>query len=119
MMGLRCADRSCPRKFRILNPCVRSPLPQLLAIATAVPSNVIEQSAAAELGRTTFGDRMAGYTALSRVFASTGIERRYSVEPLAWFNDPRLAGLPVIVETPDSETMHEVNVKRLRELFAP
>ena len=33
-------------------------------------------------------------------------------------NDPRLAGLPVIVETPDSETMHEVNVKRLRELMA-
>jgi len=33
-------------------------------------------------------------------------------------NDPRLAGLPVIVETPDSETMHEVNVKRLHELMA-
>ena len=33
-------------------------------------------------------------------------------------NDPRLAGLPIIVETPDSETMHEVNVKRLRELIA-
>ena len=27
-------------------------------------------------------------------------------------NDPRLAGLPVIVETPESETMHEVNVRR-------
>ncbi len=25
-------------------------------------------------------------------------------------NDPRLAGLPIIVETPESETMHEVNV---------
>ena len=33
-------------------------------------------------------------------------------------NDPRLAGLPVIVETPDSETMHQVNVQRLRDLFA-
>ncbi|MBV9848883.1 MAG: deoxyribonuclease IV [Armatimonadetes bacterium] len=33
-------------------------------------------------------------------------------------NDPRLAGLPIIVETPDSETMHEVNVRRLRELIA-
>ena len=32
-------------------------------------------------------------------------------------NDPRLAGLPIIVETPESETMHEVNVKRLRDLF--
>jgi deoxyribonuclease-4 len=33
-------------------------------------------------------------------------------------NDPRMAGLPLIVETPDSETMHEVNVRRLRELIA-
>ena len=33
-------------------------------------------------------------------------------------NDPRMAGLPVIVETPESETMHEVNVRRLRELIA-
>lgn len=33
-------------------------------------------------------------------------------------NDPRLAGLPVIVETPESETMHEVNVKRLHDLMA-
>ena len=33
-------------------------------------------------------------------------------------NDPRLAGLPIIVETPESETMHEVNVRRLHELMA-
>lgn len=33
-------------------------------------------------------------------------------------NDTRLADLPVIVETPDSETMHEVNVKRLQDLVA-
>ena len=32
-------------------------------------------------------------------------------------NDPRLAGLPVIVETPESETMHEVNIHRLHELM--
>ena len=32
-------------------------------------------------------------------------------------NDPRLAGLPVIVETPDSETMHAVNVQRLHDLI--
>ena len=29
-------------------------------------------------------------------------------------NDPRLAGIPIIVETPESETMHEVNVAKLR-----
>lgn len=33
-------------------------------------------------------------------------------------NDPRLAGIPVIVETPDSETMHAVNVQRLHDLMA-
>jgi len=33
-------------------------------------------------------------------------------------NDPRVAGLPIIVETPDADTMHEVNVKRLRDLLA-
>lgn len=33
-------------------------------------------------------------------------------------NDPRMAGLPIIVETPDSDTMHEVNIQRLRDLFA-
>lgn len=31
-------------------------------------------------------------------------------------NDPRIAGLPVIIETPDSETMHPVNLKRLLDL---
>ena len=34
-------------------------------------------------------------------------------------NDPRLVGLPIIVETPESETMHEVNVRRLREFLVP
>ena len=32
-------------------------------------------------------------------------------------NDPRLSGLPVIVETPDGETMHAVNVQRLHDLM--
>jgi deoxyribonuclease-4 len=32
-------------------------------------------------------------------------------------NDPRHAGLPIVVETPDSEIMHAVNVKRLRDLL--
>lgn len=32
--------------------------------------------------------------------------------------DPRLIQIPIIVETPDAETMHEVNVARLRSLAA-
>ena len=62
--------------------------PQLLSLATALPGNVIEQSRAAEMAREFFGHRMAGYETLSRVFASTGIERRYSVAPLTWFEEP-------------------------------
>jgi len=61
--------------------------PQLLSLATALPDYCIEQQVAAELARAKFGHRMAGYQALSRVFASTGIERRYSVEPLDWFTE--------------------------------
>ncbi len=34
-------------------------------------------------------------------------------------NDPRIAGLPVIIETPDSETMHPVNLKRLMDMVEP
>ncbi len=32
-------------------------------------------------------------------------------------NDPRMVGLPVIVETPDGETMHAINVQRLHDLM--
>ncbi len=32
-------------------------------------------------------------------------------------NDQRIAGIPVIVETPDADEMHAVNVKRLKDLI--
>lgn len=34
-------------------------------------------------------------------------------------NDPRLRGIPIILETPDTETMAAVNLQRLRDLVAP
>jgi alkylresorcinol/alkylpyrone synthase len=61
--------------------------PQLLSLATALPDNVIEQGRASELARAFFGHRMAKYEVLSRVFTSTGIQRRYSVAPLTWFEE--------------------------------
>jgi alkylresorcinol/alkylpyrone synthase len=70
-----------------LSPSSPSPAPQLLSLATAVPENLIEQARAAEMAREFFGQRIARYDALSRVFASTGIERRYSVVPLTWFEE--------------------------------
>jgi len=39
------------------------------------------------MARVFFGHRIAGYEALSRVFTTTGIERRYSVAPLTWFEE--------------------------------
>jgi alkylresorcinol/alkylpyrone synthase len=61
--------------------------PQLLSLATALPGNVIEQKIASEMARAFFGHRIARYDVLARVFASTGIERRYSVVPLTWFEE--------------------------------
>ena len=63
--------------------------PRLLSIATAVPPNVLEQDDAAAFAARTFGGRMDGYAALSRVFASTGIARRYLAQPFAWYAEPR------------------------------
>jgi alkylresorcinol/alkylpyrone synthase len=59
--------------------------PRLLALATAVPEHVVEQERARDFARAVFGDRISGFGRLSRVFASTGIERRYIVEPYEWY----------------------------------
>jgi alkylresorcinol/alkylpyrone synthase len=59
--------------------------PRVIALATAVPGNVLEQERALDFARAVFGDRVAGFARLSRVFASTGIERRYIVEPFEWY----------------------------------
>ncbi len=63
--------------------------PQLLGLATAVPPHVLDQSRASEFIGSIYGQRIAGYGALARVFASTGIERRYLAEPLEWFAQER------------------------------
>jgi len=61
---------------------------ELLSLATEVPPFVIDQTAALSIARSVFGTRMPGFEALARVFASTGIERRYSVAPIDWFSEP-------------------------------
>jgi alkylresorcinol/alkylpyrone synthase len=58
---------------------------RVIALATAVPGNLLEQERARDFARAVFGDRVASFDRLSRVFASTGIERRYIVEPLEWY----------------------------------
>ncbi len=61
---------------------------RLVAIATAVPEFEIDQRVAAERSRAFFGGRVAQYERVAGVFAATGIERRYSVRPVAWFAEP-------------------------------
>ncbi len=61
---------------------------RLLAIATAVPDFEIDQRVAEESSRSFFAGRMPNYERVAGVFATTGIERRYSVRPVAWFAEP-------------------------------
>jgi alkylresorcinol/alkylpyrone synthase len=65
-----------------------APLVHLVTVATAVPDHVIDQASAAALARSCFASRMSEYDRLSRVFASTGVERRYTTVPVSWFGEP-------------------------------
>jgi len=39
-------------------------------------------------------------------------------EPFSWFvNDPRLAHAPLILETNEPESMHQVNLDRLKSML--
>jgi len=60
----------------------------LLALATAVPRYLLEQSAVADVARRIYAGSFARYPKLADVFANAGIERRYSVRPLEWFEAP-------------------------------
>jgi alkylresorcinol/alkylpyrone synthase len=65
-----------------------SPPVTLLALATAVPPHQLEQSAVMELARQIYAKSFARYPKLAEVFVNAGIERRYSVRPLRWFEAP-------------------------------
>jgi alkylresorcinol/alkylpyrone synthase len=61
----------------------------LLALATAVPPHQLEQSAVADVARRIYADSFARYPKLANVFFNTGIERRYTVRPIEWYQEPR------------------------------
>jgi alkylresorcinol/alkylpyrone synthase len=61
----------------------------VLGLATAVPDHVLEQSAVADYARRIYAKSFARYPKLADVFVNAGIERRYSVCPLEWFDAPR------------------------------
>jgi alkylresorcinol/alkylpyrone synthase len=58
----------------------------ILSLATAVPPHVLEQSAVAQFARRVYAKPFARYPKLAEVFVNAGIERRYSVRPIEWFD---------------------------------
>jgi alkylresorcinol/alkylpyrone synthase len=60
----------------------------LLALATAVPQHKLEQAAVADFARRIYAKPFLRYPKLADVFVNAGIERRYSVRPLDWFEQP-------------------------------
>jgi len=75
------------RKATMLPRSHAAPKVRLVTIATAVPEHVMDQTAAAELSRRFFAARMPAYDRLSRVFVTTGVDRRYMVVPTTWFSE--------------------------------
>jgi len=65
-----------------------SPPVTLLALATAVPPNLLEQSVVATIARRIYAKSFARYPKLADVFVNAGIERRHSVRPMEWFDAP-------------------------------
>ncbi len=61
----------------------------VLALATAVPPHQLEQSAVVAVARRIYAKTFVRYPKLADVFANTGIERRYSVRPIEWYQEPR------------------------------
>jgi alkylresorcinol/alkylpyrone synthase len=61
----------------------------VLGLATAVPDYVLEQSAVADYARRIYAKSFARYPKLADVFINAGIDRRYSVRPIEWFDAPR------------------------------
>ena len=60
----------------------------LLAVATAVPPNVISQRDAARVAHETFSARIDDFEQLVKVFESSAIVRRHLVRPVDWYLKP-------------------------------
>ena len=61
----------------------------LLSLATASPPHDLPQDEVAAVARELFGPRFAEFERMSRVFESTGIERRQGARPISWFREPK------------------------------
>ena len=61
----------------------------LLALATASPPHVFEQTQVAAAVRMLFADRYRDFDRLSPIFQNAGIERRQATMPMEWYFEPR------------------------------
>ena len=66
---------------------MQSPV-SMLSLATAVPPFQLEQTEVAAFARRIYGTAFNRFPKLADVFVNAGIDRRYSVRPMEWFNDP-------------------------------
>jgi alkylresorcinol/alkylpyrone synthase len=57
----------------------------LLGLASAVPAHVLDQKEVARRAHAIFAPTFARFPKLSDVFANSGIDRRYSIHPMSWF----------------------------------
>lgn len=58
---------------------------RLLSLATSVPPNRVGRDDARTLARCVFGETLAGYGALDRVFETSTVEQRWLARPLDWY----------------------------------
>lgn len=61
----------------------------LLSLATAVPPHEMRTEDVIREARAIFGGRHQDFERLTPVFGNSGIARRYSVSPFAWFHQPQ------------------------------
>ncbi len=61
----------------------------IVSLATAVPAHVVEQGEVEKLAPKVFPELFAHYPAMIEIFQNAGIERRRTVQPLAWYLAPR------------------------------
>jgi alkylresorcinol/alkylpyrone synthase len=93
-------------------------LPRILALATAVPPHRLDQSNVVARVEQLFG-RSPDFERLIQVYANSGIRCRYSVKPLAWFDEPHdwpdrnrayLAGALDLIETAAGRALDRAGV---------
>ena len=65
------------------------PPPRLASIATAVPPHALPQDMVEIAARRVLGPRYPAFERLAPSFRNSGVERRYSVVPLEWFERPQ------------------------------